>query len=171
MTEKQKLLCSLLNCLFFLVPAPAGAGGPIASPGYSMGEDYPNNQNITWTFRSEPGSIFVVNVTDLDVEYAFDFLVIGYGNMPSQGTTIARLTGTLEDLTETVFETPENELWLRLMSDDSFNGRGFYLNIVVEEGKIIFYYDNMMWYLFVILYYHILSQEPSALKDLSGFYH
>ncbi|KAJ8020544.1 CUB and sushi domain-containing protein 1 [Holothuria leucospilota] len=115
------------------VPVPAGSGGPITSPGYSMGEDYPNNQNLTWSFRSEPGSFFVVNVTDLDVEESFDFLVIGYGNMPSRGTTIARLTGSLENLAETVFETPGNALWVRLMSDDSFNGRGFYLNIVVEE--------------------------------------
>lgn len=104
----------------------------MASPDYP--EDYPNNEYITWTFVSEPGSLIAVNVFDLALEDGFDFLRFGSGRDPNNtATELAALTGS--ELPDEQFVTRGNELWVTFVTDGAFNERGFFINLTIVAGK------------------------------------
>ncbi|XP_071822362.1 uncharacterized protein [Apostichopus japonicus] len=100
----------------------------VTSPGYNTG-GYNNSEDCTWILDSSPGQRFRVTFFDFDTELGYDFVEVGYGEDPSDRTTLLlRASGSsLPD----PFMVPDDGGWVRFTSDSSEteNGFGFYVGV------------------------------------------
>ncbi|CAG0918336.1 unnamed protein product [Notodromas monacha] len=100
--------------------------GMIRSPGYPYG--YPHNRECVWTIVAPPGRQVYLNFTDFEIEAhqncEYDFLEIRNG-----GTVYSPLIGKFcgTQLANQRIPGHSNKFYLRLKTDDSQSGPGFFI--------------------------------------------
>ncbi len=88
-----------------------------------------------WLISTSEFDQLILKFEEIDVEYYFDYILVGDGNDPDVSNSIQlHLTGKLPPLT---MLSPNNTSWIKFRSDYSITGRGFrvYLTIREQGGK------------------------------------
>ena len=102
-------------------------------------EPYRSNTNCFYAVTTSTTYRLVVRIYHFDLEDGFDFLFIGYGDNPSDSSSIlAKLTGTpkLRALTSL-----DNHVWFSFITDASGIASGYSINVTrisygVLQGRI-----------------------------------
>ncbi|VDD92750.1 unnamed protein product, partial [Enterobius vermicularis] len=102
-------------------------GQTLSSPDYP--KPYPNGLECAWTIDAPKGQLISLNVEDLDLESAHDFLLIYDGSSPS-APVLARLSKAYS--LPQLITSSQNRLYIYFYSNYAQNGRGF--SIVYKRG-------------------------------------